>query len=63
MTAQDFNDWLEFEKLNDVQASNALGVSRNSIAKYKSEGAPQTVELACNAITYRLPGWRHAKNR
>lgn len=60
MNAQDFVDWLAFEKLNDVKAAEKLGVSRNSIAKYKVEGAPLTIELACNAVTYRLPSWKHS---
>jgi len=50
MTAEEFNAWMEYMQLNDVSASDRLGVSRNSVAKYRTEGAPRTVALACAAI-------------
>jgi hypothetical protein len=59
MTADDFNAWLAHMKLNDAQATRALGLgSRNTLVKYKAEGAPGYIALACAALAYGLPAWR-----
>ncbi len=60
MTAQDFKDWIEFMGLSDAKAAEALGAHRNSMKNWKENGAPKYIELACNALTYRLPCWKHA---
>ncbi|RYF29915.1 MAG: hypothetical protein EOO23_06335 [Comamonadaceae bacterium] len=58
MTAEDFCAWLEKEKLNDSAAARALDLSRNTIVKYKAEGAPLHIALACAAISFGLPPWK-----
>lgn len=59
MTAKEFNDWLEHMKLNDAAATRALGLgSRNTVVKYKLEGAPVYIALACAALAFGLPAWR-----
>ena len=59
MSAEDFNAWLEHMNFNDAAATRALGLgSRNTLVKYKAEGAPVYVALACAALAYGLPAWR-----
>jgi hypothetical protein len=58
MTADDFNAWMEHMKFNVTHAAGALGISRNSVDKYRVAGAPDLVALACAALAYGLPMWR-----
>lgn len=59
MDAKDFNAWLDHMGFNDSEATKALGLgSRNTLAKYKLEGAPLYIALACGALAYGLPPWR-----
>ena len=56
MTGKAFCAWLEQMKLSDRTAVVALGLgSRNTIAKYKVEGAPLYIALACAALARGLP--------
>lgn len=58
MEAKDFVAWLEHMGLNDLAASKALGISRTSVQKYKTEAAPPVIGLACAALAFGLPPWR-----
>ncbi len=58
MEAKDFVAWLEKEGLNTSKASRLLGLARNTIDKYKEEGAPAHIAYACAAISFGLPPWR-----
>ncbi|MBC38906.1 MAG: hypothetical protein CMH91_07570 [Oceanicaulis sp.] len=59
MTGKDFTAWLDHMGFKDAQAARALGgMSRNSIKKYKDEGAPYHIGLACAALAYGLPPWK-----
>lgn len=41
MEAKDFRAWIEHMGFSDAKATRMLGLgSRNTLAKYKSEGAP-----------------------
>jgi hypothetical protein len=58
MSGADFAAWLEAEGLTLREAQEKLGVgSRTSLSKYKEEGAPLTVALACSAISAGLGPW------
>ncbi|UXU73689.1 MULTISPECIES: hypothetical protein [unclassified Paracoccus (in: a-proteobacteria)] len=58
MTADDFNDWLDRTGLSGLQAAEALGIAKNSVVKYRREGAPRHIALACTAIYHNLGAWR-----
>lgn len=58
MTANEFCDWLKAMKISGAQAARLLGVNVNTITRYKREGAPQTVGLACSALYHRLEEWK-----
>lgn len=57
MTAQDFENWLDHMGLKGAGAARALGLAPNSVVKYRREGAPLTVALACAALAFGLPPW------
>lgn len=57
MTGQEFCDWQDRMKLNDVKTAKALALSRNTVAKYKIEGAPLHVALACAALVRGIAPW------
>ncbi|KNY16933.1 hypothetical protein AKG11_11470 [Shinella sp. SUS2] len=64
MTADDLNAWLEHMKFNDAEATRRLGLgSRNTLAKYKVEGAPLHIGLACGALAFGLPPWKTVGER
>ncbi|MBS7671511.1 hypothetical protein [Croceicoccus gelatinilyticus] len=58
MTSDDFNAWLDHLSLNNQQAGERLGISRNTVARYRLEGAPASIGLACSAIAMNLPPWK-----
>lgn len=59
MNANDFIDWQEHTGFSDAEAARRLGIgSRNTIAKYRAEGAPEYIGLACAAVARQLPGWK-----
>ncbi len=57
MTAEDFNDWLEKSGLSGLAAARQLGVAPNTVVKYRREGAPLHIALACSALYARLKPW------
>lgn len=58
MTANDFCAWLKAMKISGAEAARLLGVTANTITRYRREGAPQTVGLACAALYHRLKEWK-----
>lgn len=58
MEAKDFTAWMEHMNFNDSTAARALGISRTSVIKYKADGAPLSIGLACAALAFGLPAWR-----
>ena len=57
MTAHDFIAWLDQLWLSDRDAAADLGVSTQEIARFKYEGAPKSVALACSALASDLDPW------
>jgi len=57
MSGTDFSNWLIAMKTTRVQAAKLLGVSTAVIARYRREGAPVVVGLACTALYHRLGPW------
>jgi len=55
MDAKAFCDWMERMDFNILEVSAALGISRNTITRYRREGTPLYVDLACSALSYGLP--------
>lgn len=58
MLGKDFAAWIEHMKLSDSEAARRLGISRTSLIKYREEGAPVYIGLACAALAFGLPPWR-----
>jgi transcriptional regulator with XRE-family HTH domain len=58
MTANEFCTWLKAMKITGAEAARLLGVNVNTITRYKKEGAPQTVSLACAALYHRMEEWK-----
>jgi len=55
MNAKEFCDWMARMDLNNLEAAAALGISRNTVPRYKKEGTPLYIDLACAALSYGLP--------
>jgi len=60
MDAKDFTAWQAHMGFNDSETSRRLGITRKTIAKYKTDGAPLHVALACAALAFGLPPWSAA---
>lgn len=58
MTADAFEDWRKAMKISGAEAARLLGVTANTITRYKTEGAPKAVALACSALYHRLEEWK-----
>lgn len=52
-----FCEWLKAMKISAAEAGRLLGVHENTVARYKREGAPKTVALACRALFHKLGEW------
>lgn len=58
MTGEDFTEWMKREKHSVSSAARALGISRTTVMKYKEEGAPEYIGLACAALALGSGAWR-----
>jgi transcriptional regulator with XRE-family HTH domain len=58
MTAEDFAAWIDHMKLSERKVAETLQLSRTTVAKYRREGAPVHIGLACAALAFGLPEWR-----
>lgn len=58
LTAKQFIEWLDNMQVSGAEAGRLLGVHANTILRYKTEGAPLVVALACRALYHRLEPWR-----
>jgi len=54
MTASEFQMWLDTMGITAVEAGHLMDVHPNTISKYKREGCPKIVALACLALYHRL---------
>ena len=57
MTASDFQQWLRDMGISGARAAEMLGVTANTITRYRRIGAPKVIGLACAALYHRLRGW------
>lgn len=60
MTAQDFEAWMARMGFNVSQTARTLDLSRNTVDKYRREGAPLHIGYACAALAFGLPVWKQA---
>lgn len=58
MTAETFNQWLRAMGISCVEACRLLGVQPNTITRYRRNGAPKAIALACSALFHRLGEWK-----
>jgi transcriptional regulator with XRE-family HTH domain len=54
MTASDFTAWLSAMNITAAEAARLLGVTPNTITRYKRKGGPVMLRLACAALYHRL---------
>ena len=57
MTGEDFQAFLDHMGWSEREAARQLQLSRNSVAKYKREGAKPDIDYACAAIAAGLEPW------
>ena len=66
MTPEDFAAWVRaMEELNGWsgrECSRRLGCGVNQITKWKAEGAPLYIGLACAALAMNVEPWTAAKD-
>jgi DNA-binding CsgD family transcriptional regulator len=58
MNAKAFMAWLEAMDISAAEAARLLGVSPNTVTKYKRRGARKETALACSALYHRLQEWK-----
>ena len=58
MTASEFQAWLNAMKISGAEAARLLGVTKNTITRYRQSGAPRVVGLACSALYHRIGEWK-----
>jgi len=51
MDGSELAEWMVANQLNKLEASEALGIARNTLDRYLKGGAPRTIELACAALS------------
>lgn len=57
MTAEDFNLWLTHTGLSGLEAAKRLGISKNTVVKYRRTGTPLHIALACAALASGIKPW------
>lgn len=57
MPAAVFEGWLDAMGWSGLEAARRLGASKNSVLRWRREGAPMTVALACAALAAGLGPW------
>lgn len=57
MTAAGFEAWMARMGWSGREAARQLGVSKDSVVRYRREGAPLLVALACAALAAGLGPW------
>ena len=58
MSGEDLQVWQDRMGWNDSRAVEELGLgSRNTWARYKTEGAPLYIALACAALMRNIAPW------
>lgn len=62
MTPTAFIEWLAAMKAaglarSDAAAGRLLGVSANTVVKFKRDGADRRTALACRALLHRMEPW------
>lgn len=57
MSATDVQAFLSRKGWSDAEMERQSGYSRNTLAKYKAEGAPLQFALVCSALDARLSPW------
>lgn len=57
MTPQSMRSWLAEMKISAAEGARLLGIHPNTMTRYKTEGAPVHVALACAALYHKLKPW------
>lgn len=58
MSPQAMRSWLAAMKISSAEGARLLGVHANTMTKYKTEGAPLHIALACAALYHRIEAWK-----
>ena len=57
MTGEQFTEWMARMGWNIITTAERLGLGRNTVARYRKEGAPDHIAYACAALAMNLPKW------
>ena len=57
MTGKQFAAWCDHMGLRDSDAARQLGTAPSTIARYRKDGGPALLGLACAAISAGLSSW------
>ncbi|MBL4719042.1 MAG: hypothetical protein OSA41_00740 [Erythrobacter sp.] len=57
MTGEDFEAFITYMGWSEREVARVMQLSRNSVAKYKREGAKADIDFACAALAAGLPKW------
>ena len=63
MNSQDFVMWLDQMWLSEEAAAEVLGFDSATITRFRFEGAPLVVGLACAAVARDLPAWSAGRGK
>jgi hypothetical protein len=58
MTGPDMLNWLKAMDISAAEGARRLGIHPNTMTRYKREGAPMAIALACSALFHRLGPWK-----
>lgn len=61
MTGRAFNAWMDAAGFTDSEAARQLGTAPSTIARYRADGGPALLALACSAISAGLSPWKSAR--
>jgi hypothetical protein len=50
--------WLAAMKISSAEGARLLGIHANTMTRYKAEGAPAHIALACAALYHRIEPWK-----
>ncbi len=61
MTSDNFNAWLINMGISGLEAARRLGCAKDTITKYKRDGAPEYIGLACSALYHNMKPWEKSR--
>jgi hypothetical protein len=57
ISAKSFQSWMDAMSLTAQEVAEALDVHPNTVTRYRQEGGPPALALACRALFHKLEPW------